>query len=69
MKISPQRIKEIVAAVVQFRADLSLLHTQGEGKNGCVGWPECDCRLAEEIRIVVHMENEWNYRLREEKAI
>jgi len=62
MKISPQRIKEVISALYEVQTDLDRLHGQGEGKNGCVGWPECDCRLAEQIRAIVHFEDEWEYR-------
>jgi len=62
MKISPQRILAVVRAFSAFRNDLAVLHSLGEGGNGCIGWPECDCRLAEEIRIIVQMEEEWRSR-------
>lgn len=63
MKISLQRIAEVFRAFVNFRRELEIFHSQGEGKNGCIGWPECDCRLAEQIRGIVHIETEWEYRL------
>lgn len=59
MIISPQRVEDVMRAFRDFRRDLELLHKQGEGANGCIGWPECDCRLAEQIRGTVHTETEW----------
>lgn len=59
MKISPQRIEAVMRVFRDFRRELELLHRQGEGSKACTGWPECDCRLAEQIRGVVHIESEW----------
>jgi hypothetical protein len=59
MKISPQRVEEIVMACKSFRRELERLHQQGEGTRDCSGWPECDCRLAEQIRGIVQVENDW----------
>lgn len=62
MKISPQRIEEIIATFKESRRNLEMLHAQGQRKNGCIGWPECDCRLAEQIRGIVNLEEEWKTR-------
>lgn len=62
MQISPQRIEEITRAFLALRRELESLHTQGQRENECLGWPECDCRLAEQIRGLTHIEEEWTYR-------
>jgi hypothetical protein len=62
MNISPKRINDIICACDDFRKELERLHEQGTGENGCKGWPDCDCRLAEQIRFIVHIRDEWQYR-------
>jgi hypothetical protein len=67
MRISSQRTNDVIEAFRDFHRELAGLHDQGL-LNGCIGWPECDCRLAEQIRWTVHIENEWTYRLRERES-
>jgi hypothetical protein len=59
MKISPQRVEEVMRAFAALQRELEVLHAEGQRPRDCVGWPECDCRLAEQIRWIVQIENEW----------
>jgi hypothetical protein len=62
MLISSQRISDVIKAYQDALTELRRLHMEGVRPGECTNWMECDCRLADQIRTLQHIEEEWQTR-------